>query len=61
MKNATQRFAVGMVAMTALLSLGACGGTSQRGEDTAIDADVGGVAGAVLTGGSAVGTVGLQL
>jgi len=47
-----------MVAMTALLSLGACGGMSQRGEDTAIGAGVGGVAGAVLTGGSAVGTVG---
>lgn len=31
---------------------------SQRGEDTAIGAGVGGVAGAVLTGGSAVGTVG---
>jgi len=32
--------------------------TSAQTEDTAIGAGVGGVAGAVLTGGSAVGTVG---
>ncbi|CAJ0791650.1 hypothetical protein LMG19083_04260 [Ralstonia psammae] len=35
-----------------------CAGMSRRGTDTAIGAGVGGVAGAVLTGGSAVGTVG---
>jgi osmotically inducible lipoprotein OsmB len=57
MKNAMQRFAVGLVALTALVSLGACGGLSQRGEDTAIGAGVGGVAGAVLTDGSPVGAV----
>jgi len=35
-----------------------CSGMSPRGEDTAVGAGVGGVAGAVLTGGSALGTVG---
>jgi osmotically inducible lipoprotein OsmB len=57
-KKTTQRFAFRLVALTALLSLGACGGMSQRGEDTAVGAGVGGVAGAVLTGGSPVGTIG---
>jgi osmotically inducible lipoprotein OsmB len=58
MKKTAKRFAVSLVALTVLLGLGACGGMSQRGEDTAIGAGVGGVAGAVLTGGSPVGTVG---
>jgi osmotically inducible lipoprotein OsmB len=53
-----QRFAVGALAVTVLLSLGGCAGMSEREKDTAIGAGVGGVAGAVLTGGSAVGTVG---
>jgi osmotically inducible lipoprotein OsmB len=44
----------------ALLALGlsACAEMSQRERNTATGAAVGGVAGAVLTGGSAVGTVG---
>jgi hypothetical protein len=41
-----------------LLGVGGCSGMSTRDKDTAIGAGVGGVAGAVLTGGSAVGTVG---
>ncbi len=45
-----------MVMVAALLS--GCAGMSRRGTDTAVGAGVGGVAGAVLTGGSAVGTVG---
>jgi osmotically inducible lipoprotein OsmB len=57
MTNKTQRLTVSVIAVAALLSLGACGGMS-RGEDTAVGAGVGGVAGAVLTGGSPVGTVG---
>ncbi len=40
------------------LSLGACGSMSTRDKSTAIGAGVGAVAGAVLTGGSALGTVG---
>ncbi len=53
-----QRFAVSVLAVAALLSLGACAGMSERDKNTAVGAGVGGVAGAVLTGGSAVGTVG---
>ncbi len=41
-----------------LFGLGGCAGMSNQDKNTAIGAGVGGVAGAVLTGGSAVGTVG---
>ncbi|WP_335672033.1 glycine zipper 2TM domain-containing protein [Burkholderia sp. LA-2-3-30-S1-D2] len=41
-----------------IVVLAGCGGMSRRGTDTVIGAGVGGVAGAVLTGGSALGTVG---
>jgi len=41
-----------------LLGLGACSGMSTQDKNTAIGAGVGAVGGAVLTGGSAVGTVG---
>ncbi len=49
---------VGVVIAAALLVLGGCAGMSTQDKNTAIGAGVGGVAGAVLTGGSAVGTVG---
>jgi osmotically inducible lipoprotein OsmB len=45
-----------LAALTA--SLAACGSMDHRTRDTAIGAGVGGVAGSVLTGGSAAGTVG---
>jgi len=38
--------------------LGACAGMSQQDKSTAVGAGVGAVGGAVLTGGSAIGTVG---
>ncbi|PLP97966.1 glycine zipper 2TM domain-containing protein [Cupriavidus pauculus] len=41
-----------------LLGMAACSGMSRRDTDTVVGAGVGGVAGAVLTGGSALGTVG---
>lgn len=41
-----------------LLGLGGCAGMSARDQNTAAGAGIGAVAGAVLTGGSAVGTVG---
>ena len=41
-----------------VLSLSACAGMSPQQQNTAVGAGVGGVAGSVLTGGSAVGTVG---
>jgi osmotically inducible lipoprotein OsmB len=53
-----QRFAISTVAAAALLGLGACAGMSAQDQSTAIGAGVGAVGGAVLTGGSAVGTVG---
>ena len=41
-----------------LISLSGCSGMSTRDKNTAIGAGIGAAAGAVLTGGSAVGTVG---
>ena len=41
-----------------LSALSACSGMSNQGRDTAIGAGVGAVGGAVLTGGSVLGTVG---
>lgn len=41
-----------------LVSLSGCSSMSSRDKSTAIGAGVGAVTGAVLTGGSAVGTVG---
>jgi osmotically inducible lipoprotein OsmB len=45
-------------AVVVLLAASGCGSMSPRDQNTAIGAGVGGVAGAVLTGGSTVGTVG---
>lgn len=42
----------------ALLALGACSGMTRQDQNTAIGAGAGAVGGAVLTGGSALGTVG---
>ena len=41
-----------------LISLTGCTGMSRQGQNTAIGAGIGAVGGAVLTGGSALGTVG---
>jgi osmotically inducible lipoprotein OsmB len=53
-----KKLAVSSLAVTALLTLGACAGMSERDRNTAIGAGVGAVGGSVLTGGSTVGTVG---
>jgi len=53
-----QRFALSAVAAAMLLGLGACSGMSRQDQNTAIGAGAGAVGGAILTGGSAVGTVG---
>ena len=53
-----QGFTVSAVAVAVLLGLGGCSGMSTRDKDTAIGAGIGAVGGAILTGGSAVGTVG---
>ena len=41
-----------------ILSLSACANMNAQQKNTAIGAAVGGVAGSILTGGSAIGTVG---
>ena len=54
-----QRFAVSSAFVAALvLGLGGCAGMSTQDKNTAVGAGAGGVAGAVLTGGSTLGTVG---
>ena len=52
------RFTLSVVTATLLLSLSACAGMSSQDRNTAVGAGVGAVGGAVLTGGSAIGTVG---
>ena len=52
------RVAISALAAAALLGLSACSEMSTRDRDTAIGAGIGGVGGAVLSGGSAVGAVG---
>lgn len=47
-----------IAALAIITSLSACSGMSTHDANTAIGAGVGGVAGAILTGGGAVGTVG---
>jgi osmotically inducible lipoprotein OsmB len=54
----THRFALSAVVLALLVGLGGCADMSRRDQNTAIGAGVGAVGGAVLTGGSAVGTVG---
>ncbi|MBV6271977.1 hypothetical protein KVP09_03475 [Alcaligenaceae bacterium CGII-47] len=56
--NMTKRLAVCAVTTVALLGLGACSGMSEQGRNTAVGAGVGAAGGAILTGGSAVGTLG---
>jgi len=46
------------VAIAALLGLSACSGMSRQEKNTTYGATAGGVAGAVLTGGSTIGTLG---
>ena len=53
-----QRFAISALTVAMLLGLGACAGMSGQDKNTAVGAGIGAVGGAVLTGGSAVGTVG---
>jgi osmotically inducible lipoprotein OsmB len=50
--------AAGVLAVAAVVGLSGCAGMSTRDKNVAGGAAIGGVAGAVLTGGSAIGTVG---
>jgi osmotically inducible lipoprotein OsmB len=56
--NTTKNFATGALALAFLVTLGGCAGMSNRDQNIVSGAGIGAVAGAVLTGGSAVGTVG---
>ena len=56
--NTNQRITLGAVVAMFLLGLGGCAGMSNQDKNTAIGAGAGAVGGAVLTGGSAIGTVG---
>lgn len=53
----TRCAALSAALLIALTATG-CGNMSRRDQNTAVGAGVGGVAGAVLTGGSSIGTVG---
>ncbi|MDC7704220.1 glycine zipper 2TM domain-containing protein [Vogesella indigofera] len=53
-----QRLTLGAVSVAMLLSLGGCAGMSRQGQNTAVGAGVGAIGGAVLTGGSTLGTLG---
>lgn len=52
------KYAFGIAIFMALLELTSCSSMSSRDKSTAIGAGVGGVAGAILTGGGVIGTVG---
>lgn len=52
------KLTIGSIGAAMLLGLTGCSGMSTQDKNTAIGAGVGAVGGAVLTGGSAVGTVG---
>lgn len=56
--NTPKRRTFGALAVAMVLGLSACSGMSARDANTMIGAGVGAVGGSVLTGGSALGTVG---
>lgn len=56
--NTQSKFGISTAVFAILLGLGGCSGMSSQDKSTAIGAGVGAVGGAILTGGSAVGTVG---
>ena len=61
MNTLTQRLSRGLAlaaALTLAAGLGACGNMSRQDQNTAIGAGAGAVGGAVLTGGSTIGTLG---
>jgi osmotically inducible lipoprotein OsmB len=57
MNTLNKLFPAALVA-AALMGLGGCAGMSARDQNTAVGAGVGAVGGSVLTGGSAIGTLG---
>lgn len=53
-----QKYAISAVAAGMLVGLGGCAGMTAQEKSTAIGAGAGAVGGAVLTGGSTIGTIG---
>lgn len=53
-----RKFSVNFVAAMVVLGMCGCAGMTRQDRNTAIGAGIGAVSGSVLTGGSAVGTVG---
>jgi osmotically inducible lipoprotein OsmB len=58
MNNRLSRISLIAPIAAVLLAAGGCSSMSERDKSTAVGAGVGAVGGAILTGGSAVGTVG---
>ena len=58
MNSTTSRTAFLALAAAAVVAFAGCSSLSAREQNTAVGAGVGAVGGAILTGGSAVGTVG---
>lgn len=56
--NKLYRFSMISILFAVLVGTSGCSGMSTRDKNTAIGAGVGGVAGAVLTGGGALSTIG---
>ena len=52
------KYTASAFALAMLLGLSACSGMSRQDQNTAVGAGIGAVGGAVLTGGSAIGTIG---
>ena len=56
--NTSNNLALRAAVVAAMLGLSACSGMSARDQNTAIGAGAGALGGAILTGGSTMGTVG---
>ncbi len=56
--NALKKVATNLAVAAMVFSLAGCAGMTRQDKNTAIGAGIGAVSGSVLTGGSAVGTVG---
>ena len=58
MPSTSKKMAAVVLAVTVAMSLSACSNMSKRDRNTAIGAGAGAIGGAVLTDGSALGTLG---
>jgi len=56
--KSSRKLLLGVATIAVMLGLGGCAGMSHQDKSTAAGAGIGAVGGAVLTGGSALGTVG---